>query len=418
MAKLQKVTTQGIVNSDFDGSENWCINDTSKSIEKVTVDGNSFIRMTNPTGQHGTQFNVLSLNLNEGVFTSENGYYTVFADVRADISGEAGDDFSYVWDQPIHVVNGSAVSGNSATFIPTKEFATSKMLLYREGAQALRRHRHIFSYKTTAGETVAGVDTFDIDNLKMYFKPVSVDVTVLPGDNADFEAQKVTVAIDKDTLNSTITKAELMALVENDTDLALGDLTLSDGSAFEEIDVMKVTEVKAVWLSKAPNSINASSMRIKDPAGIRFKASISTEYKLEDTEYGFLVTRNVLLGTQDADTALRFGNEENLLFLKGVNYGYDAAAGKNVDKIFELADDEVFFTAVVYGIPETAEGYNDTLVARPYYKDTNGVYHYGAPVAKSVKDTAIAIRNAGYEGLDEDGIKYVQGVLEICGESI
>lgn len=417
-AAYQRITDQGIVNSDFDGSDMWCINAFAYSSEKVTVDGNSFIRMTNPTGQHGTQFNVLSLNLNEGVFTSENGYYTVFADVRADVSGEAGDDFNYVWDQPIHVVNGSAVSGNSATFIPTKEFATSKMLLFHEGAQALRRHRHIFSYKTTAGATVADVDTFDIDNLKMYFKPVSVDVTVLAGDNADFEAQTVTVAIDKDTLDSTITKAELMALVENDTDLVLGDLTLEDGSAFEAIDVMKITKVKAVWLSKAPKSSNASSMRIKDPAGIRFKASISTEYKLADTEYGFLVTRSVLLGTQDADTALRFGNEDNLLFLKGVNYGYDAAAGKNVDKIFELSNNEVFFTAVVYGIPATAEGYSDTLVVRPYYKDVKGEYHYGAPVSKSVKDTAIAIRDAGYSGLDTYGIEYIQGVLKTCGESI
>jgi len=57
-------------------------------------------------------------------------------------------------------------------------------------------------------------------------------------------------------------------------------------------------------------------------------------------------------------------------------------------------------------------------VVRPYYKDTNGVYHYGTPVSKSVKDTAIAIRDAGYSGLDTYGIEYIQGVLKTCGESI
>ena len=414
-AAYQRVTQQGFVNPDFDGSDLWCLNHTSKTIKKVTIDGNSFIRMTNGTGQHGTQFNILSLSNTDGVFTKENGYYTVFADVRADISGEAGDTFNYMWNQPFYMVNGVAVSGNSASHVPTEEFTTSIMLLYREDAQAMRRHRHIFSYKTSAGATTAGVDTFDIDNLKMYFKPVSVDVTVLGGENADFEAQKINVAIDKETLDSTITKAELMARVENNTKMILSDLVLADGSAFESIDVMKVTEVKAVWQSLAPTSYSDSSIRTNDPAGIRFRASVTTEQKAKAQEYGFIVTLERNLGELDATA---FTLELDVKKAVGINYGYDPDIKKNVDRIFEIDGDNILFTAAIYGIPETEAAYREKMVVRPYLKDADGECYYGAPVVRSVLEVAVAIRDGGYEKVDEYGTKFVQDILTVCGEEI
>ena len=414
-AAYQRVTQQGFVNPDFDGSDLWCLNHTSKTIKKETLDGNSFIRMTNGTGQHGTQFNVLSLSNTDGVFTKENGYYTVFADVRADISGEAGDTFNYMWDQPFYMVNGVAVGGNSTSHVPTEEFTTSRMLLYREDAQALRRHRHIFSYEKSTGATTAGVDTFDIDNLKMYFKPVSVDVTVLGGENADFEAQKVNVAIDKETLDSTITKAELMARVENNTKMILSDLVLADGSAFEAIDVVKVTEVKAVWKSLAPTSYNDSSIRTNDPAGIRFRASVTTEQKAKAQEYGFIVTLERNLGELDATA---FTLELDVKKVVGINYGFDPDVNKNVDRIFEIDGDNILFTAAIYGIPEDNAAYREKMVVRPYLKDADGECYYGAPVVRSVLEVAVAIRDGGYEKVDEYGMKFVQDILTVCGEEI
>ena len=359
------------------------------------------MRMTNLTGKDGTQFNVWSRDTHEdGVFTSENGYYTVFADVRADTSsGEAGDDFSHMWNQPFHVVGGTAESSSSAKFNLTEEFTTKEMLLYREGAEGLRRHRYIFNY--TTGATKAGVDKFDIDNLKMYFKPLSVDVTVLAGDNADFEAQKVTVAIDKDTLNSTITKAKLMALVENDTDLVLGDLTLSDGSAFEEIDVMKVTEVKAVWLSKAPQSYDVSSIRVKDPSGIRFKASVSDVLRANEslTEYGFIVTLKDLLGETDVND---FTHKTEVSKVEGKSYSKE----ENIDKVFATENSLTFFTAVLYNMPETQ--YARDVVVRPYTV-VNDEYVYGDAMVNNIKAVA--------EKLQQDPEKYV-GDVKIAVDKI
>ena len=431
-----KMSLHGFLNPKYDNTKWWINPSGFNSVEKVTDStGNTFLRTTNGKGL-GTanQFMLESdVNMASGAlttFTGENGYYSFSYDFRVNISGNAGANFTKIFTQNMFrywndttntynthtptgiTVNASDLGNNLWKTVKHTQFV-EKLGNYE--IDSLSRFRPIISYDGTI--TTAGVDTFDIDNVTLYFKPFSVDVTVLPGDNTDFEAQKVTVAIDKDTLNSTITKAKLMALVENDTDLVLGDLTLSDGSAFEEIDVMKVTEVKAVWLSKVPQSYDVSSIRVKDPSGIRFKASVSLKYKLEEAEYGFLVTRKVLLGEQNADTALRFGNEENLTFIQGVSFGHDEKEDRNVDRVYEMNDNEVFFTAVVHGVPATVAGYTDKLVVRPYYKDINGEYFYGTPIEKSVLETAIAIRDSGYNNLDESGKAYVKSILDVCGET-
>ena len=197
--------------------------------------------------------------------------------------------------------------------------------------------------------------------------------------------------------------------------MILSDLVLADGSAFEAIDVVKVTEVKAVWKSLAPTSYSDSSIRTNDPAGIRFRASVTTEQKAKAQEYGFIVTLERNLGELDA-TAFTF--ELDVKKAVGVNYGYDPDINKNVDRIFEIDGDNILFTAAIYGIPETEAAYREKMVVRPYLKDADGECYYGAPVVRSVLEVAVAIRDGGYEKVDEYGMKFVQDILTVCGEEI
>jgi hypothetical protein len=104
----------------------------------------------------------MSLSTSSGVFTQENGYYTVFADVRNNISGNAGVDFKKFWLQSGFWKNGAQTNPSSGNYVPTNEFTTTKIPLYLDGADALMRIKHVFTYDGVP--TVTGVDTFDIDN--------------------------------------------------------------------------------------------------------------------------------------------------------------------------------------------------------------------------------------------------------------
>lgn len=406
----QHPSEQGMVNPDYSDPA-WSITTSGTSTEngftpvKVTENGNTFLRMYNGASQY-PQFQTLSGNASKsGQFTSDNGYYTLFIDVRANVSDKTEFDFSSYYTQA-HFANGESTKLSNVKFmIPdATSFTTNNGTVYQSEYGALRRVNYAFAYLGKV--TTSSLDVFDIDNIKLYFKPFSVDVKV--------DDVTVQVAI-PETLDSNITKASLMELVPEKEDAILVDLTLTDGTAFESIDVMKVTEVKAVWMTKAPVSYNVSSIRVNNPAGIRFRASVTTKQKEIAAEYGFIVTLEKHLGEKDASVLTI---DSDIKKVTGVSYGYDPKAEKDVDRIYEIEGNNIFFTAAVYGMPETKESYSENIVVRPYLKDADGKYHYAEPIIRSVIDVATAIRDSGYTTVDEKGKAYVQNILDICGEEI
>ncbi len=160
----------------------------------------------------------------------------------------------------------------------------------------------------------------------------------------------------------------------------------------------------------SPTSTDAASIRVADPSGIRFKASVTSAQKAQASEYGFVVTLKKHLGDAASDT-LTIDSEKRSV---GVSFGYDPIYDKSVDRVFATDDDNIFFTAVLIGIPATKNAYEDIIVVRPYLKNTDGEYYYGTPVERSVYQVVSAIRDAGYSDLDEDSIDYVNGILSIC----
>lgn len=163
-----------------------------------------------------------------------------------------------------------------------------------------------------------------------------------------------------------------------------------------------------------PESYFTSSIRTADPSGIRFRASVTTEQKTQAEEYGFIVTLEKHLGTTAAESLTM---ESNITKLTGVSYGIDPTTGSSVDKIFEKTNENIFFTAALYGMPDTEDAYRQKIIVRPYLKDKDGNYHYAQPIIRSVLDVATAIRDGGYTVVDEDGKKYVENILSVCKES-
>ncbi len=170
----------------------------------------------------------------------------------------------------------------------------------------------------------------------------------------------------------------------------------------------------AVVQGVAPKSINKNSIRLSDPQGIRFMSAVTNKVKADEktAEYGFIVTLESLLGDYSADY-LTF-EQTDVKYVTGVNYGYDANSGKDVDRIFDTDSTFTYFTAVVYGITASKENYEENIVVRPYIK-YDGETIYGTPMSRSVLDVAKEIKAAGYKDLDAAGKKVITDILEICG---
>jgi uncharacterized repeat protein (TIGR02543 family) len=168
--------------------------------------------------------------------------------------------------------------------------------------------------------------------------------------------------------------------------------------------------IYAVWEEKpdyTPVSSNEFSLRTDKYAGVRFKASVTNEQKTQLSEYGFIVTLSDILG--DAELTHDCGKT----FVEGKCY--DVVTG--TDYVFEATDENVFFTAVLYNIPASADNYKKTICARPFTK-IGGSYTYGNVMEVSVLDIAKAYRDGGYKNLTDDAISYIQGVLTLCGENV
>ena len=143
-----------------------------------------------------------------------------------------------------------------------------------------------------------------------------------------------------------------------------------------------------------PNSYKENSIRVNDPAGLRFKSSVANIVRENNdlVEYGFIVTRQAILtnlGIDVNDFTMSNSDLPSNAYVKGVNYGMED--GKKVDRIFEIKDNTTFFTAAVYNIP--ASHYKDVIVVRPFVKTEDRVV-YGAPMAASIYEVAQRIASS------------------------
>ena len=165
-----------------------------------------------------------------------------------------------------------------------------------------------------------------------------------------------------------------------------------------------LTAVIADGTSLKPESYDVASIRIQDPMGVRFKASVTALQKENATEYGFVIARKGALTDAGLEAA-------GLTLDANVKKTSGSAYVKNgVDKIFAIENGNIFFTAVLYNIPESA--YHEVLVARPYLKSGDLVV-YGAPIERSIYDVAKSIKDGGYKDIDAYGKQKIDEIIAV-----
>ena len=188
------------------------------------------------------------------------------------------------------------------------------------------------------------------------------------------------------------------------------DATVED--VVDSIDLTGNTTVYAVW-SDIPSSpkTDKSNVNIRSGAdnvnGIRFASSVTTRNKALLEEYGFIIAREDVLGSNELTFLLKKEDENKPLYVYGA--AYDKKTG--LDLQYDVNGSNIIFTAVCTNIP--AEHYATKLVARTYAKyavNGHAFTVYGDSVVKSIKEVAQSIKDAGGAAY-EDNKEYIDSIL-------
>lgn len=174
----------------------------------------------------------------------------------------------------------------------------------------------------------------------------------------------------------------------------------SDGTSALPVQTVSVKEsatLCATWVpSEAPlfAAEKGTSIRVKAPAGIRFRAAISNGARVSAAlvEYGFLAALSETLAGGELSFAFDGGSAGGAKpFVSAAAYNRETG----VDTIYDLTDTYAVVTAVLVGIPESE--YNTPLCVRSYAKYTDafgGTFTvYGNTVQASLAGAAYAIVN-------------------------
>lgn len=194
-------------------------------------------------------------------------------------------------------------------------------------------------------------------------------------------------------------ETKLVQVAEKTTDVAVG--------YFSKYYLASSTGVKLVsGLTDSFDTVDEISLRVASPTGLRFKAKVKvavreevTEYKV--TEYGYVVALERDLNADNEQLTLDFRN-----VVKGACY----LESDGTDKIFENTGTDIFFTSVLYGIPENA--YEVNFVSKTFTKltvDGKEYVVYGEPVTTNAYKIAKALE--GNEELSEEAAAFVEKVI-------
>jgi len=155
----------------------------------------------------------------------------------------------------------------------------------------------------------------------------------------------------------------------------------------------------------SPATKNEVSLRVSDPAGIRFKATMSSATSVVANEYGWV-----------AADAEKVSEDELAVGAENVLVGYGRENGVDVKSFFEQDDEVKTFTLVIKNIKKE---YADRKMSVKPFVNVDGEYIYGDAVTKSVKEIAVSILAAdaeleeGAEGkLSADTVAYLNEIVE------
>lgn len=155
-----------------------------------------------------------------------------------------------------------------------------------------------------------------------------------------------------------------------------------------------------------------TSIRVKDPMGLRFKASIDNTERADAAQYGFIVARASELGSKELNHANMKAGVINAV--EGVSY--DPAA--NINIIYGNADDRTIFTAALVNIPESK--YLEKLSVRAFVK-IGDIYAYSDVYTDTLAQAALRVKNDNgelYQANKEIIDKILENAVKYDNESI
>ncbi len=197
-----------------------------------------------------------------------------------------------------------------------------------------------------------------------------------------------------------------------------GAKTYASGEQYKTIG--KAVTFKVVNDITAPETGNSIDMRIKTPAGIRFRANVTDEHRsgfAGAVEYGFIVARaDKLEEAGIADVDLTF-NIDTSLYTYGASYvKADGDVTPSIDRLYDadFGNNIYTFTGVMTGIPAAYS--KIPLTARPYFKANAGteneVVYYGEPRTESIYNIALSLKaSSEYEKLTDEQKAFVDSMI-------
>lgn len=140
------------------------------------------------------------------------------------------------------------------------------------------------------------------------------------------------------------------------------------------------------------------SVRLSEPAGLRFQSKVSQSLVEEGATFGTLVLPKSVLG--EAELTHETASVRNIPQTKWATESVKENNPKEYEEGYE------YFNAVLIGIPENR--YDEVIVSRSYaYLD--GIYYYSEPIERSIAQVAAYALQDGY--MEEVLYKYVDTAL-------
>lgn len=219
--------------------------------------------------------------------------------------------------------------------------------------------------------------------------------------HTDFSAQ-ATICVDNAALQYTGDKVTpVSVLCDNEWEYDIPSISYQDnvlpGMAKSYVDVGQVRVEKEFFIVEAP-TVLGGSVRLSEPAGLRFQSKVSETLIVQGASFGTLVIPKSTLG----ESVLTVETETVR------NIPQTKWATENVKENDPQTYEEgyAYFNAVLTEIP--AEHYDKVIVARSYVY-FNGVYYYSAPIERSLAQVSAYAIQDGYT--EEVLYTYVDTVL-------
>ena len=219
--------------------------------------------------------------------------------------------------------------------------------------------------------------------------------------HTDFSAQ-ATICIDNGALQYTGDKvAPVSVRCDDEWEYDIPSISYQDnvlpGMAKSYVDVGQVRVEKEFFIVEAP-TVLGGSVRLSEPAGLRFQSKVSETLIVQGASFGTLVIPKSTLG----ESVLTVETETVR------NIPQTKWATENVKENDPQTYEEgyAYFNAVLTEIP--AEHYDKVIVARSYVY-FNGVYYYSAPIERSLAQVSAYAIQDGYT--EEVLYTYVDTVL-------